>query len=371
MAFSMAPQHLTEASFAEVEEDAQSTEELLPRQTERWSVRRRLALAGLALGALAGCATLLAPSYPTPASTPPAAEPSTVRELLEGPEFVDVVTENFMSIGRGLLGPARRGEVRAAVADNLANISGSLRQRFPADHAKLGLIRLSQVQKDSVLSLLRLYSDPRLQHLGNDIAEAVAETRQSAGDRASLKHRLSEKLRPQLRELRELCDDIAPGTGQGVNLDVDDLVDLEPSQASDGWHFEFEMSPPKVAGGAGSAPSAAGAAATLGRRLAGHLLTGRDTLSGTRDQALTAFQHLEGVLGKTMPKAPARMLLFEQQKAREAQTTGTERFMNCITDNISNPMDIFSCLMTNCRRAMNWLMKKLHLQELMGSARRL
>eukprot|EP00418_Pyrodinium_bahamense_P022507 CAMPEP_0179145824 /NCGR_PEP_ID=MMETSP0796-20121207/70382_1 /TAXON_ID=73915 /ORGANISM="Pyrodinium bahamense, Strain pbaha01" /LENGTH=363 /DNA_ID=CAMNT_0020846253 /DNA_START=92 /DNA_END=1183 /DNA_ORIENTATION=- len=362
----MAREHLSEAGLMEVDEDAQSTEELLPHRKESWCSRPHFASAGLAALAFVSCAalaTLGLSRFRSSANALSAAKPVTVRELLEGPELTDVVTENFMSIGHGFLSPAQRGEVRAAVAENFANITGSLRQRFPEDHAKLGLIQLSQEQKSSVFGLLRHYSDPRVQRLGKDIAEAVAETRQRGGDSASLKRRLSDKLRPQLRELRELCDDIAPGSGKNVNLDVDDLDDPKPVQEFEGWHVEVDMTPPKVARNANNALSAGAAATSFGRRL-----TADDTLSGTREQASTVFEHLHGMLGKTMPDAPARMLLFEKQKEQEAKTTGWERFMNCVMDNFSSPSKMFTCLMTNCRRAMTWLMKKFHLDKMISSA---
>lgn len=345
-------------AHAEAQEDAESTEEsteeLLPHQKESWFTRSRTTAAGVFAAALVAGAVLLAAGLPRGPGARPAGRPVTVRELLEGPELADVVTENFMSLGHGYLNPAHRGDVRAAVADNLVNISGAIRARHPEDHATLGMIQLSQQQKDSVLRLLGHYSDPRLQRLGNDIAQASAETRAQGGNRQSLKRRLSEKLQPQLHEIRGLCDEIAPGSGKDLTMTPDDFDDLEPVSEFDKWNIHVDVSPPTYGGR--KAPTTGFFAA---RRL-----TARDTLSGTQDQTTLALQHMEGMLGKTMPQAPARMLLFEAQKAKEAQTTGWERFEQCIMDNMSSLPDLFQCLMKNCHRAMAWLLSKLHLQDM-------
>jgi len=282
------------------------------------------------------------------------AQPVSVRQFLEGPELADAVTENFMRLGHGYVSLAQRGEVRAAVSKNLANISGSIRARLPEDHAKLELVQLKQAQKESVLRVLRHYADPRVLSLGNDIGEAMDDMKAEAGDRRSFQRRLSEKLRPKLRELRELCDDIAPGTGKGLRVDADDFADIEPVQVPGKWHVQVEMTPPKVA--FSDRPSGL---------LAVRRLSPADTLYATRDQATTALQHIGGMLGKTMPSAPARMLLFDRQKEMENQTTGFERMSKCIMENVSKLPDMFQCLMTNCRRAMNWLMNKLHLGDMM------
>jgi len=342
----------------EPDEEGGSAEELLPHEEQRWHSHLGVVIAVLVAGALTTWGVVTAVALPrgstsgaVAADVVSAARPVTVRQLLEGPELADVVSENFMNLGHGYLSPAQRGEVRAAVADNLANISGSLRARVPADHAKLGLIQLSHEQRHSVLRVLRHYSDPRVLRLGGDIAEAVAETKAEAGDRRSLHRRLAAKLRPRLRELRELCDDIAPGSGKDFNFDFDDSDDLEPVQTSDKWHLKVEMTPPK--------PMHRGPATGLTARR----LSATDTLSGTRDQATLVLRHLEGMLGKTMPRAPARMLLFDQQK--QQSSSGMEQVASCVMENMSNLPEMFQCLMTNCKKAMSYLMQKLHLGEMM------
>jgi len=339
-------------ALLETEQDAGSSEELLPRaQESRWLLPR-VAAAGLAIGALAACALMVAVGSPHSATSrahaSPRAQPVTVRQLLEGPELTDAVTDNFMSLGHAYLSSAQRGSVRAAVADNLANISSSLRARLPADHAQLNLIQLSQEQQDSVLRVVRHYSDPRVLRLGDDIAEVVDEARAEGGDKRTVHRRLLAKLRPRLRELQELSEEMVPGSSVHLNLDEDDEIeDLEHEQTSGKGHLK--------------AARRGGAAGLLAARR----LSARDTLSGTRDQATTALRHVEGLIGKPMPAAPARMLLFDKQKEYEQSTTGMERFTKCVMDNADNLPDMFTCLMTNCKRAMTWLMNKLHLQDMM------
>mmetsp|Transcript_36631 Transcript_36631/g.114023 ORF Transcript_36631/g.114023 Transcript_36631/m.114023 type:complete len:369 (+) Transcript_36631:80-1186(+) len=349
-------------ALAEPEDmESSSTEELLsrPPRQDAWCARPGRLTAGL-LAALAACA-LLPVGLPrgssngtVAANVLSTAQPVSVRQFLEGPELADAVTENFMRLGHGYVSLAQRGEVRAAVSKNLANISGSLRARLPEDHAKLELVQLKQAQKESVLRILRHYADPRVLSLGNDIGEAMDDMKAEAGDRRSFQRRLSEKLRPKLRELRELCDDIAPGTGKGLRVDADDFADIEPVQVPGKWHVQVEMTPPKVA--FSDRPSGL---------LAVRRLSPADTLYATRDQATTALQHIGGMLGKTMPSAPARMLLFDRQKELEKRTTGFERMSRCVMENMSKLPDLFQCLMTNCRRAMTWLMNKLHLGDMM------
>lgn len=275
---------------------------------------------------------------------------------MEGPELTDAVTDNFMNVGHVLLSPSQRDQVRAAVADNLANISSSIRARHPEDHAKLDLINLSQEQKESVLRVLRLYGDRRVLSLSHTIAQAVDETRAEAGDSRSLKRRLSEKLRPQLRDLQDVCDEIMPGLGKHIHLDAEDFDDLEPVQTFDKWHLQVEVTPPQVMG---SGPNAKPTGLFAARRLAPS-----DTLGSTQMQATTVYQHLEGMLGDSMPSAPARMLLFNGQKELESKTTGWERLANCLQTHMSDLPGLVQCLMTNCKRLMAWLINKFHLGDM-------
>lgn len=344
------------ATFVD-EGDEESTEELLPHQKEHWCIRQSATWAGLLLGAALACtavAVLGLPGAGQGGAAPLRAQPQpfTVRHLLEGDDLANVITDNFMTFGRGYLNPAHRGEVRAAVSDNLLNISNTIHERLPEDHARLGSIELSQEQKGAVLRLLGHYSDPRLQRLGNEMTQVTAQTWAKGGDRKELQQRLAEEVREHREELNGLCRDISPDADEEeLVIGADDFEDYEPVQQFDKWNIQVEVSPPKAKNGGQTGFFAV-------RRL-----TSRDTLGGTQDQTTIALRHLEGLLGEKMPAAPARMLLFEKQKAYEQSTTGWERLQKCIMENTTDLPQMFQCLMENCHRAMSWLLKKLHLDK--------
>jgi hypothetical protein len=218
-----------------------------------------------------------------------AAQPTSVRALLESPELADLATDNVMAVGGEKLSHAAgRDQVHAAVTRKLQNISSSLRAFDPKAHEKLGLIQLSSAQKGQVLGVLRHYGDKRVIGLAKLVSDAVKETAKTSGDEAALKRRLLEKLSPRSDDLAQLGKELFPGRGsKGISLNFDN----SPVTKGFGkWHMQMKMSAPKIV--------------TKARRL-----TAEDLANGAVTvQARTMFHQLGEIFGDEMPSAPGRML---------------------------------------------------------------
>merc|ERR1719254_88448 len=94
------------------------------------------------------------------------------------------------------------------------------------------------------------------------------------------------------------------------------------------WHAELQ----------GDLSHAAGA-----RRLAA-----AGELDGVRAQAHTVLQSLEGQLGDSMPKAPARML-------SSTDGSGEASFMTCCMKAVPNPMEVCKCISDNMGEVMKMM----------------
>jgi len=290
--------------------------EVEARQAKSW--RLFAATGTLGVACLLGVLALAALHGMQPARR---AEPLTVRSLLEGKELAEVATENLMAMGGADRGTLDRDQVREHVARGLQNISATIRQRFPEAHDQLSKLQLSGEQKDAALQVLSKYGDARVVGLSHDITEAVRTSTLGGASQEEAQRRLAERLRPRLAEIRQLSEEMLPG--QQLSLSMGQVPELHK------WHAELQVD-----------LSHAGA-----RRLAT-----AGELDGVRAQAQTFFQSLEGQLGDSMPKAPARMLSLSS-----SDSDGEQSFMTCIMKAVPNPMEVAQC----CSDNMGSLMKMM------------
>lgn len=287
------------------------------------------ALAGAGLLALLGCAALAALR---PAGGAVAQPPLTVRALLESRELSDLAADNLIAMGGDALVNVGREAVRTHASQALLNISAEIREQDPEAHRRLDTLEVSDEHKEAVLRVLRHYGDERMLRLSDDISDAVRQTIEENGDHEHLKRRLLEKLQPKLGELRELSEEMFPGSGPRMMLDVDGLGVV-------GRFKEWEPATEAV-GIPRSSPA---------RRLAGVSADG-----GVRAQAATFFEALEARLGEDMPRAPARLL----QESGSSKTGEKESFMDCIIKAASsaNVMKICECISANIKEVIAMMM---------------
>uniref|UniRef100_A0A7S3RMW3 Uncharacterized protein n=1 Tax=Strombidinopsis acuminata TaxID=141414 RepID=A0A7S3RMW3_9SPIT len=205
-----------------------SDEESLLRQEAPQGASRRVTVASVGLFCLAAaCFAAVAIASQAPPSqlksaAAPAAEPLTVRSLLEGHELAELYTNNVMAVSNGMLSPDSRDQVRATVGRKLANISGSIKEQDPEAYAQMGLLQLNEVQKQSVFNMIKKYSDPRMIAISNDMTDAVHETSLEGGDKQALKRRLAEKLAPRLNDINALAQELHPGHTPLLRIEIGD-----------------------------------------------------------------------------------------------------------------------------------------------------
>jgi hypothetical protein len=248
-----------------------------------------------------------------------------VRSLLEGKELAEVATENLMAMGGADRGTLDRDQVREHVARGLQNISATIRQRFPEEHDQLSKLQLSGEQKDAALQVLRKYGDARMVGLSHDVTESVRTSTLGGASQEEAQRRLAERLRPRLAEIRQLSEEMFPG--QQLSLSMGQVPELHK------WHAELQVD--------------------LRHADARRLATAGE-LDGVRAQAQTFFQSLEGQLGDSMPKAPARMLSLSSSSS-SSSSGGEVSFMTCIMKAVPNPMEVCKCCSDNMGEVMKMM----------------
>lgn len=133
--------------------------------------------------------------------------PTSARMLFDSPEVHEVVAENVLRASRGALGTADLDMVIATVAEGLHNVSRRLAREAPIAARALDARLLDRKELAAVLQALRLVGDPRVQHIGLDVARAV---RESAADGPEAVRRSVElRLQPRLEALRQLREELA------------------------------------------------------------------------------------------------------------------------------------------------------------------
>jgi len=127
------------------------------------------------------------------------------RGLFNNPEVHVAVTNGLMRAGRRVFVAEDRPMVWAAVVDGFRNISSRLQERAPHVASILDKVQLSEVEKDAVLSSMKLPSEPQVQRIGLDVARAIRDS--GCTLEACVQRRIEERLRlhrGKLWELREL-----------------------------------------------------------------------------------------------------------------------------------------------------------------------
>jgi len=205
-------------------ESGEQTEDLLVRDNAVGTQRVRpgnLAALSISLFALAACLYMVAP-FLEDRHVGSEAHP-TVRSLLDGPEFTDVATDNFMKLG----GPGNRAKVHTVVSKHLKDITHKMAVANPALFMRLNEATISHKQKSAVLSVVSSMADPRVQDIGFDIHQAVEEG--SSEGREGVQKHVSDAVAPRLEEMRLLRDEIIPSSLRKVEP-TGDAVSFTPDR---------------------------------------------------------------------------------------------------------------------------------------------
>lgn len=159
------------------------------------------------------------------------------KELFWNPDIYEVATENLIQIGRGLLVHADRDTVRTTVAAGFKNISHKLQKSFPDVAKKLATLELSEKQKNTVLSTMRLIGIPEVQRIGYEVSLAI---RHSLSLKKELvKQTIENTLRSNSGEIKKLRDELVSSTdlgflGNGHQWDM--TLDMENLQIMEAFH---------------------------------------------------------------------------------------------------------------------------------------
>jgi hypothetical protein len=129
--------------------------------------------------------------------------------LFQNPEVHEAAAANLMEVGRnGFLATRDWSTVKAAVVAGFRRINDELSDKAPKAARQLGLIQLSEQQKDAVLSSMRLISEPRVQRIGFEVGQAIRNC--PSTDKEQLKRLIEERLKPRLPELLKLRNELMP-----------------------------------------------------------------------------------------------------------------------------------------------------------------
>jgi hypothetical protein len=225
------------------------------------SRRRTIAAAVVMVVAAVICLFAVVPSYrgtgervaaSPAASAPSPAPPVSARRLMESPELAEVAADNVLALRGGEPAPGERELLRGEAAAHFRNVSARIRERDPEAARRLEELQLTDEQRRAVLDAMRGLRDPRLSQLGREVSAVLATSLVgSSGRRATAKRQLVEYLRPRIREVRQLHDEVTPAPlrelDDGDELDLDGLdlkLDgLRLFSTIDDWNVEFEVTP--------------------------------------------------------------------------------------------------------------------------------
>lgn len=190
-----------ESDAAELLEVAEPQDDDLFASNRSCLGSRSVAL-GLMLAALVCAAVLL---WPTSAIS--------VRQLLEGPEVAEIVTDNVLAAAQWRGGPVLsnaidRAALKAEAVAGLSQFSRRLSEQFP-DDGSLDRPQLTLQLRKTVLQSLRVLGDRRVQNLGRRVALDIDQALQ-APDLTSATHKLAELISPQLEGIRRLRMELIP-----------------------------------------------------------------------------------------------------------------------------------------------------------------
>jgi len=169
------------------------------------------------------------------------------RMLLGSAELHEVATENVIKVSRGLLGSFDRPLVLSAVARGFGLVDEQLAKDAPMAAGELEMLHLTESQKDLVMHCMQLLSDPRVQRIGLNVAQAIRDS--PSKDREDLRHHIEESLHPRAEEIRRLRDELVPaelrdpdadGEGYEWELTLDPANVHTMAAVSDEWRREID-----------------------------------------------------------------------------------------------------------------------------------
>jgi len=126
--------------------------------------------------------------------------------LFFNPEVFEVATENIMQVGRGLMLHSDREVVKSTIKAGFRNISTKLKQRAPNVVYQLSLVKITEDEKDAVLTWMRLMSTAEVQSVGYEVA--LAMRRSTSLEKDVVKSSIESMLRSNRAEIQQLRDQL-------------------------------------------------------------------------------------------------------------------------------------------------------------------
>eukprot|EP00929_Paragymnodinium_shiwhaense_P073222 TRINITY_DN3725_c0_g1_i4.p1 TRINITY_DN3725_c0_g1~~TRINITY_DN3725_c0_g1_i4.p1 ORF type:complete len:659 (+),score=159.66 TRINITY_DN3725_c0_g1_i4:57-1979(+) len=130
------------------------------------------------------------------------------RDLLESPEMTDAATRNLLMLDQGH--HYGEDELKHLVSAGLKNLTTALSMMDPGSAERLEAQRVTPAQRADVLKAISCLTEPAVQHLGQEIYNAVHGS--AAKDAAQLRQELLEKLAPRVPELRRVLNEKFPSS---------------------------------------------------------------------------------------------------------------------------------------------------------------
>lgn len=188
----------------------------------------------------------------------------TARQLFVSDGHVDVVTDNVMALAKGALDSDDRDMVRDHVASRFQDMSKDLAQEHPEASRAWDIVQLNSVQQAAVLRSMKAMGDPRMEHLGQEMGEALHAGLSSSDDKNAAKRQLADLLAQRLDTIRELHEEVCPrdvplcdegDESEGVQVRLEKKsVQLTDTLRSN-WKMELDMSKPEVSDQAVTLPA--------------------------------------------------------------------------------------------------------------------
>jgi len=134
--------------------------------------------------------------------------PCLLRGLLSSDRAQETAARGLMQVAGARLQPADWDMARSVVEAAFSNITVMLERYAPTVADELSQIQLSSEERDSVLKVLELLGDLRVQRLGLQVGEAIRGS--GSTQRSELRRRIAEKLGPRHDELDALRAELIP-----------------------------------------------------------------------------------------------------------------------------------------------------------------
>lgn len=161
-----------------------------------------------------------------------------LRGLLRSERAREAAARNIMRVAGERLLPADWEMARRTVQSAFENISSQLVVYAPAVADELGQIQLSAEERDSVLKVLELLSDLRVQRLGVEVAKAIRDSEST--EKSHLVQQVATYLSKRREELSALREELIPeplgsyweaGHDWGLTMDSQNIKSMLPVDA--------------------------------------------------------------------------------------------------------------------------------------------